>query len=323
MRAAHWMTHIDHDLRSPIWRPWLEGLGRHVTLYRYDARGCGLSGRDDVPLGVEAAVEELEVVIDAAGLDRVALLGISAGGATSIAYAAKHPERVSRLVLLGAYGHGLSHRALSNEAREYHDVLVRVLELGWGRHHPMVQQFFTTMMLPDAPAEATAALNEQQQVSCDGARAVAILRASDAIDVRPLLSTLSLPTLVLHGEDERAVPAEHGRELAAAIPGARFETLPTRNHIPLAGEPAFGRLCAAVAEFLGAGAAAPDIGVTSRDREILELVARGHDNLQIAAHLGLAEKTIRNALSRLYVRLGVEGRSQAIVRTRELGFGRD
>jgi pimeloyl-ACP methyl ester carboxylesterase len=318
VRAAHWMTHVEHDLRSVVWRPWLERLSRNLTLVRYDARGCGLSGKDAQAANLEAAIEELEAVIDDAGLERFALLGVSAGSATSIAYAARHPDRVSHLVILGGLALGLLHRSPSEKAVAYHDALIRIIELGWGKHHAAVQHFFTTAMIPDATPAQAAALNEQQARSCDGARAAAIVRAGATVDVREQLGAIRAPTLVLHAEGDAMVPAELGRELSASIRGARFETLPTRNHVPLAGEDAFERFCDAVTAFIAPGAR---IAMTSRERELLEAVARGFDNLQIAAHLGVAEKTVRNALSKLYARLGVDGRPQAIVRARELGFG--
>ncbi|MFI5309121.1 MAG: alpha/beta fold hydrolase [Polyangiales bacterium] len=323
VRAAHWMTHVEHDLRSAIWRPWLERLGRDVTLIRYDARGCGLSAKDETKPTPEAAVEELSAVVDAAGLERFALLGISAGSATAITYAAAHPERVSRLVILGGFGCGLMARAPSARAVEYRDALLRVMEMGWGRDNPAVQQFFTTSMVPDATPDQAAALNEQQRVACDGARAAATLRAADQSDVRPLLPALRVETFVVHAEGDAMVPVDYGRELAAAIPGARFESLATRNHVPLAGEPAFERFCEIIADFVAEKPAPAGFDGTPRERELLLAVAQGLDNLQIAARLGIAEKTVRNALSRLYARLGVEGRPQAIVRARELGFGRE
>lgn len=323
VRAAHWMTHVEHDAVSEVWKPWLERLGRDMTLLRYDARGCGLSGKDDVRVTLDAAVEELEVVVEASGADRFALLGISAGAATSIAYAARHPERVSHLIVLGGYSHGVQHRPRAKRAVEYHEALCRVIELGWGRADPGVRQFLTNTMLPTASPLQIRALNEQQRKSCDGARAAATLRASAEADVRPFAASLTVPTLVLHGEGDRMVPAELGRELAAAIPGARFQTLPTNNHVPLADEPAFERFCDAIAELVGARRIAPPFDVTARERALLDAVADGLDNSQIAARLDVAEKTVRNALSRLYARLGVEGRPQAIVRAREMGFGRD
>jgi pimeloyl-ACP methyl ester carboxylesterase len=321
LRAAHWMTHVERDRDSPIWRPWLERLGRSMQLISYDERGCGLSGADDTPLGLEAAVEELEAVADASGLTQTALLGLSGSAAPAIAFAARHPHRVTQLVLLGGYNCGLLCRSPTPETLALHEAVVRLVEFGWGQRDSPVQQFFTATMIPDATLEQVRALNEQQRLSCDGKRAAAIVRARVGLDVRHLLPLVRCPTLVLHAEGDATVKVELGRELAAGIAGARFETLPTRNHIPLAGEPAFERFCDAVTSFVQAPQAAALPGITARERDLLELVARGLDNLQIAAHLGLADKTVRNALSHLYARIGVEGRPQAVVRARELGFG--
>lgn len=321
VRTAHWMTHVEQDLKSPIWRPWLERLGREAQVVRYDERGCGLSGPDETPLGLEAALEELEVVIDALGPAPVALLGMSGAVASAVAYAARHPDRVTHLVLLGGYTHGLLHRAPTIAQLELYEASAKLMELGWGQPEAAVQQFFTAKMLPDATPEQARALTEQQRLSCDGARAAAIFRARTALDVRGLLPAVRCPTLVLHAEGDCMVAVEQGRELAASIAGARFETLPSRNHIPLAGEPAFERFCAAVGEFVHQrqeGVAGP---FTPRERELLALVAQGLDNLQIGAHMGLADKTVRNALSKLYATLQVEGRPQAVARARDLGFG--
>jgi len=318
LRVAHWMTHVEMDLRSAIWQPWLQRLGRDLEIVRYDERGCGLSGSDSTALGLDAAVEELEVVADACGSARVALLGISGAAAPAIAYAVRHPERVSHLVLMGSYTHGLLHRQPTADKLAFHEALVRLVELGWGRADPAVQQFFTTGFVPDASLAEAAALNEQQRLSCDGQRAAAILRARVALDVRALAPLVQVPTLVLHSAGDMVVTVESGREMAAAIPGARFETLPSRNHYPLAGEPSFERFCELVTGFVTAAPARPRL--TPREQALAALVAKGLDNLQIAAHLGLAEKTVRNALSLLYTKLGVEGRPQAVARTRDLHY---
>ena len=324
VRVAHWMTHVEHDLRSPIWRPWLERLGRELEVVRYDERGCGLSGSDDVPLGLDAATEELAAVVAATGAPCVALLGQSGAAAPAIAYAVRHPERVSHLVLLGGYLAGLLHQQPSPEALAFHEASLHLVELGWGRNDPAVQQFFTTRFIPDAGLDEARALNEQQRMSCGAARAVQIMRARAALDVRALAPLVQCPTLVLHAEGDQIVPAARGRDLAAAIPGARFVTLPTRNHIPLASDAGFDLFCRTVTEFVRPvvhpHGAAPML--TPRERELAELVAQGLDNLQIAARLGVAHKTVRNALSALYTKLQVEGRPQAIVRARELGLGR-
>jgi len=321
VRVAHWMTHVEHDASSSLWQPWLQRLGRSLRLVRYDERGCGSSSADATPPGLAAALEELEAVVEASGQERVALLGLSGACAPAVAYAAKHPQRVTHLVLHGGYTHGLRLRSPSSEALAFHDAQVQLMALGWGRPDSAVQQFFTASMLPDATPAQAAALNAQQRLSCSGERAAAILSARADLDIRPLLPQVRCPTLVLHSEGDTVVPLEQGRVLASAIAGARFETLHSRNHIPLHGEPAFERFCEAITEFISASS--PEAArFTPRERELLDAMARGLDNLQIAARLGLADKTVRNTLSLLYGKLGVEGRPQAIVRAREMGFGR-
>jgi pimeloyl-ACP methyl ester carboxylesterase len=321
LRAGHWMTHLEYDTVSALFRPWLERLGRGLTVLRFDERGSGLSGLDEVAPSLESSVEEIAAVVEAAGLGRVALLGISGGAAPAIAYAARHPERVSHLVLLGGYAYGFMHTKPSADQLAYVEAMARLIELGWGARDAPVQQFITASMIPDGTPEQLAALNEQQRRSCDGPRAAAVFRSRLALDVRAEIGAVQCPTLVLHADGDASVNIERGRELAAAIPGACFEALRTRNHVPLAGEPAFERFCEALTEFVMPGSA--QVGgraFTPRERELLALVARGCDNLQISAELGLAEKTVRNALSGLYTKLGVDGRTHAVVRARELGF---
>ena len=318
LRAAHWMTHVEHDLRSPLWRPLIERLGRHVELLRYDERGCGLSSADDVALGLDASMEELEAVTQAHGTPTFALLGISGGAMAAVAYAARHPDRVSHLVLLAGCTHGLLHRHPSPESLAFHEAQLRLIELGWGRKDPGVQQMFTSRFMPDADAQQIASFNEHQRLSCDGRRAAAIVRARAGEDVRPLAAALHVPTLVLHCEGDLVMPLSLGQELAAGIPGARFEILRSRNHIPLAQEPAFERLCEVVTEFVTRKPPAPRL--TPRESELAGLVGQGLDNLQIAARLGVADKTVRNMLSALYAKLGVEGRAMAVVKARDMGL---
>lgn len=318
VKAATWLSHLEHDWDSPVWRHQLQALSERYRVVRYDERGCGLSGSDDVPLGLDASTEELSAVVAATGAPRVALLGQSGAAAPAIAYAVRHPERVSHLVLLGGYLAGLLHQSPSAKALAFHEASLRLVELGWGRRDPAVQQFFTTRFIPDASQDEARALNEQQRLSCGAARAVQIMRARTLLDVRALAPLVQCPTLVLHAEGDQIVPLSMGRDLAAAIPGARFVTLPTRNHIPLAADPAFELFCQSVTSFLRPERAAPQL--TPRERDLAALVAQGLDNLQISAHLGVADKTVRNALSSLYAKLEVEGRLQAVVRARELGL---
>lgn len=322
VRVAHWLTNVEFDLHSPIWRPWVERLSRSFRLVRYDERGCGLSGDDPRPRGLEPWVEELEAVIDAA-VDaarepRVALLGVSGAAAIAIAYAVRHPERVSRLVILGGFLHGALHRGLTPQERGFLEAQWRLVEFGWGRDDPAVREFFSSRFVPDATPEVRAGMNEQQRRSCDGPRAAEIMRARAGLDVRALAPQAAVPTLVLHCAGDRAVPVELGHEIAASIPGARFESLPSANHVPLGHEPAFARFCDAVVDFVAGAGEAPRL--TPRERELAGLVAQGLDNAQIAARLGLADKTIRNALSALYAKLGVDSRARAVARSRDLGL---
>lgn len=318
VRVAHWLTNVEYDLRSPVWQPWVERLSRSFQLVRYDERGCGLSSDDDRPRGLEPWVEELEAVIDATGEPRVALLGVSGAAAIAIAYATRHPGRVSRLVLLGGYLHGALHRCSTAQDRDYLEAQWRLVELGWGRDDPAVREFFTSRFVPAAPPAVREGLNEQQRRSCDGPRAAQIMRARAALDVRALAPHVSVPTLVLHCEGDRVMPVTLGHEIAAAIPGARFESLPTDNHVPLGHEPAFARFCEAVVGFVAGAGEAPRL--TPRERELAALVAQGLDNAQIAVRLGVADKTVRNALSTLYAKLGVDGRARAVARSRDLGL---
>jgi pimeloyl-ACP methyl ester carboxylesterase len=322
VRVAHWLTHVEYDLRSPVWRPWIERLAGSFRLVRYDERGCGLSGDDGRPRSLETWVEELEAVVDAAvdtaREQKVALLGVSGAAPIAIAYAARHPERVSHLVLLGGYLEGALHRCSTDEERAFLQAQWRLVELGWGRDDPAVREFFTSRFIPQGSPEVRDGMNEQQRRSCSGPRAAEIMRARAEVDVRAIAPQVRAPTLVLHCEGDRVTPVALGHACAAAIPGARFESLPTANHVPLGHEPAFARFGDAVEEFVcGPG---DGLRLTPRERELAALVAQGLDNAQIGAHLGLADKTVRNALSLLYAKLGVDNRARAVARSRDLGL---
>ena len=322
VRVTHWLTNVEYDLRSPLWRPWVERLSRSFGLVRYDERGCGLSGDDPRPRGLEPWVEELEAVIDAA-VDasrepKVALLGASGAAAIAIAYAMRHPERVSHVVLLGGQLHGALHRCSTPQDRAFLEAQWRLVELGWGRDDPAVREFFSSRFVPAASPEVRDGINEQQRRSCDGPRAADIMRARAEVDVRAMAPLVKAPTLVLHCEGDRVTPIALGREIAASIPGAHFESLATDNHIPLGHEPAFDRFCDAVVEFVIGTGRLPRL--TPRERALAGLVAQGLDNAQIAARLGVADKTVRNALSALYVKLGVDSRARAVARSRDLGL---
>jgi pimeloyl-ACP methyl ester carboxylesterase len=219
-----------------VWQPWLSRLGREFRFVRYDERGCGMSGPDPTPLSLDTAVEELAVVADDAGLERFALLGISGGAPAPIAYAVRHPARVSHLVLLGAYACGTLAGTPTDEQRAWVQATQRLVELGWGRAGAPVQQFFTSTLIPGGTPEHAHALNEQQRLCCGPERAAALLQARLTLDVRAV-AQLRCPTLVLH-VDQTPPSLESGRNLAAAITGARFGTARPQPH-SAGGEPAF------------------------------------------------------------------------------------
>jgi len=252
VKAAHWLSHLEFDWRSPVWRHWLTGLSSRHTLVRYDERGCGLSDWDAADVSLEAWVRDLGAVADAAGLERFPLLGVSQGGAIALTYATRHPERVSHLVLYGAYARGRGQRRYAPHELEKARALLPLIELGWGQDNPAFRQLFTSLFLPDATAEQARWFNELQRVTTSPHNAARNWAAFNAIDVSGLLPRVTVPTLVLHARDDAVVPFEEGRSLAAHIAGARFVPLEGKNHILLETEPAWPRFLAEVHRFLAA-----------------------------------------------------------------------
>lgn len=324
VRAAHFLTHLEHDLASPVWQPWLAHLARDHLLVRYDGRGCGLSDRDPEDLSLDAALADLEAVVDAAGLDCFPLLGCSQGGATAIAYAVRHPDRVQRLVLYGSYARGQLRRNPSPSQMEEAKMLVDLIRLGWGRENPAFRQVFTSLFLPEGTPEQMSWFNELERLSTSPEMAARIVASFGQIDVSDLARQVRCPTLVLHSQGDARVPFEEGRLLASLVPGARFVPLKSSNHVLLEHEQAFAACFSHIHDFLlegQLGQAGPVFSdLTPREREILELVAHGLDNWQIGARLSLSEKTVRNNVSRIFDKLGVHTRAQAIVQARDAGF---
>ncbi|HSM55075.1 MAG TPA: alpha/beta fold hydrolase [Candidatus Sulfomarinibacteraceae bacterium] len=330
VKAANYLTHLEHDWRSPVWRHWMTELARHHTLVRYDERGCGLSDWDVEEFSLEAWVQDLEAVVDALGLDRFPLLGISQGAAVSVAYAVRHPEKVSHLILYGGYARGRFHRDLSREEITEAETLINVIRVGWGQENPAFRQLFTTMLMPEGTDEQIRWLNELARVSTRPENAATMERAFYHIDVREMARRVATPTLVLHGRDDAAIPFEEGRLLAGLIPEARFVPLQSKNHILLPDEPAWARFLAEVRSFLGVigpereaaatGQLFPEL--TGREREVLELMAQGFSNSEIADALVITPKTARNYVARIYRKLEVDHRARAIVLAREAGLGR-
>lgn len=249
VKASNWLTHLDFEWGSPIWRHWWSAFSLHHRLVRYDERGNGMSQRDVPDVSFDTWVRDLETVVDAAGLDRFALLGISRGGPIAIAYAVKHPERVTHLVLYGAFATGVSHYGTPQqlEGRRAFTSLVR---LGWGLNNPAFSKTFTCRFIPEATPEHEKWFDELQRVSTSPENAARLMERDANIDVRPLLSQVQTPTLVAHCDRDHAVVPERGRQLAAAIPNARYVSLPGANHLMLEEEPAWAMFLEALGLFL-------------------------------------------------------------------------
>jgi pimeloyl-ACP methyl ester carboxylesterase/DNA-binding CsgD family transcriptional regulator len=323
LRAAHWLSHVEHDLDSPVWRPWLVEFSRHHTYIRYDQRGCGLSDREVADFSLEAWIGDLEAVVDGLGLHRFPLIGMSQGGAVAIAYAVRHPDKVSHLILAGAYARGALRRAATASARLEAETMVNLIRIGWGRDNPAFRQVFTNQFIPGGTPLQHQWWNELERLTASPENAARTLEAFHGVDVTDLASQLRVPTLVLHARGDARVPFDEGRRLAALIPGARFVPLDSDNHVLLDSEPAWTDFLAEMRGFLGpspahaADGAANAAALTPAESEVLRLVAQGLDNRTIAQQLQKSEKTVRNQVSNIFDKLGVRTRAEAIVHVRD------
>jgi pimeloyl-ACP methyl ester carboxylesterase/DNA-binding CsgD family transcriptional regulator len=250
VKAATWLTHLEFDWQSPLWRHWLTELSRDHTFVRYDERGCGLSDWDVDDFSLDAWVHDLEAVVDTLGIERFPLLGVSQGAAVAIQYAVRHPERVSHLILYGPLSCGLLRGRLTPKKLELADTLIRLVEMGWGRDKLAFRQVFTAMFLPDATSEQMRWFDDLQRVSTSPENAVRFEQAFHMLDVTDVAREVNVPTLVLHARQDSLIPFNKGRQLATLIPGAQFVPLDSKNHILLEDEPAWPKFMSAVRSFL-------------------------------------------------------------------------
>ncbi|MGH3761478.1 alpha/beta fold hydrolase [Actinophytocola sp.] len=253
VKVANWFTHLDLEWSSPIWAHWIDALGRRHRLIRYDERGCGLSDWDVPDFGFDAWVNDLELVVDAAGLDRFPLLGVSQGGAVAIAYAVRHPERVSHLVLAGAYCRGRLARASTAEECEEAALDLQLGRIGWRHDDPTFRQVFASQFLPDEDRALWDAFNHLQRATTSPENVVRFLDVFAHIDVSALAPHVRCPTLIVHSRGDLRVPRTQAQELAALIPDSELLFLPSRNHILTADEPAWPRFLDETGRFLRLG----------------------------------------------------------------------
>ena len=240
VRAGHWMTHIEHDWHSPIWRPFLDELGKRFEIVRYDQRGNGLSDWDVEDFSLERFTEDLEAVVNSTGRDRFALYAASQGVPVAVNYAVRHPESVSHLILHGGFARGRLVRK-SNAEVEQGEAILTLIQHGWGVAGSPFLKSFTTMYIPDGSQEQMDSLVELQRLTTNARNAVSIRRAIDRFDVTEILHKVSTKTLVVHARDDGVQPLDQGRTLASGIPGSEFVLLESANHVILQGEPAWRR----------------------------------------------------------------------------------
>jgi pimeloyl-ACP methyl ester carboxylesterase/DNA-binding CsgD family transcriptional regulator len=327
VRAAHWLSHLNLEVNCPLWGPWLSALARRHTLIRYDGRGSGLSDRDPKDFSLDRCVEDLEAVIESCKLGRFVLFGATIGGMTALAYAARHPERVTHLVIVGGRSLGRLASNPTAEQAEKMELELNAIKLGWTSETPAYRQLSTSLLIPDATPEQMRSLNDLMRVATTPEGAIKRLRPYLFVDLREMAKKVQCPTLVFHSRGDGRIPFEHGRALATLIPRARFVPLESRNHWVVNTEPAWQHFVSELDNFLPAIPRVPEgtpalHELTRRELQVLELIAEGIDNRAIGQHLGISEKTVRNHVSTVFSKLGCHTRAQAIVWARDAGLAR-
>ena len=248
LKMPNWLTHLEFDWSSPVWRHWSAELAQDYRLVRYDQRGCGLSDWSVEDFSFEARTRDLETIVNAVGFEEMAIIGISQSGPIAVRYAVEHPEKVSHLILCGAYAKGWAHRG--STSKEDWEATVTLTKNGWGRDDAAFQQMFTSMFMPGGTPEHMRWFNDLQRVSTSADNAVSVQRSNADVDIVNLLPKVTVPTLVMHSRGDAMVPFDSGRELASLIPGARFVPLDSNNHLVIATEPAWQTCLVEIRRFL-------------------------------------------------------------------------
>jgi pimeloyl-ACP methyl ester carboxylesterase/DNA-binding CsgD family transcriptional regulator len=319
--ASCWLSHLQHDWQSPVWRHFLDDLGAIATVVRYDERGFGLSDWNVTDFSLAARLADLESVVESLGLERFALLGMSGGSAPAMAYAIAHPERLTRLVLYGTVcGEPVVREGDELAEEETYRSMIRV---GWAKDDPVFRRVFTTIFIPDATEEQMRWFDDLQRMSTSPENAVASRIGRQAVDIVADLPRITAPTLILQATGDRATTFDNAVSVSGLIPGARLVALDSRNHILLSTEPAWATFIAEVHEFLEpdrrswASARRRTEPLSPRERDVLGLCADGMTNEEIATALTLSPRTVERHLSNIYLKLGLTGsaaRTAAVAR---------
>ena len=327
VKAATWLTHVEKDPYNLFTRHWVAELSRDNALIRYDSRGCGLSDQDVGRISMEAWVEDLEAVVADVEIDRFPLFGMSQGAAIAVGYAARHPEKVSHLVLYGGCARGLLKRNPPPKVVEAAQAMLKAAEMGWGADSSSFRQVFISQLLHDATAEQQRAVDEVQRLTISGANAVRFMKEVFEIDVRDAAHRVQCPTLVFHAKDDPCFPFEEGRLLASLIPNARFVPLASKNHLPFETEAAWPAFLSELRAFLpssGSATRSRNAGsnikppLTPRQIEILREVGLGQTDKQIARKLSLSPRTVEMHVANALLALNCRTRAEAVRRATEL-----
>lgn len=308
-----WLSHLQFDWESPVWQHFLRDVGEFATIVRYDERGHGLSDPGVTDHSLEARIADFEAVVEAAGFERFAVMGMAQGGPVAIEYAARHPERVTRLLFYNSYAVAQPDR--SPEAAAMFDAFQQMIRVGWARPESEFRRVFTSMMIPDATEEQMRWLDELQRVSVSTETAVSARQQRSLADAQEAAASLDVPTVVLHSRGDRMNSFDEGVRIASLIPGARLVPLESNRHIVLADEPAWRTIVDEVAAALAeetTSSAGDGPGVTTlsaRELDVLRLVAEGLDNDEVARRLTLSTRTVERHLQNVYTKLEVQGRS--------------
>lgn len=332
VRVGTWLTHLQHDWNSPIWRHWFEFFSEQHTLVRYDPRGCGLSDRDKPDVTFEGFVNDLEAVIDQLGLETFPLFGMSQGVAVAIEYAARHPERVSQLVLYSGGPIGWDDGDPESEVVQKWSALEDLIKASWGDDNPAIRSMFVSYFVPGATPEEQRDYTESARKSASREVAGQILRVIGSLNVVDRMQELTMPTQVIQVSEDGMVPPWVTEMMAESIPDAEFVSVDSKNHILRDNEPGWSHFKQAFRGFLGTEektqvkVSSPTVTadifgeLTERESEILRRMAQGHKNAQIAETLFISEKTVRNHITNIFSKLDVNSRAEAIVLAKDNGL---
>ena len=323
VKASNWITHLEYDWESPVWRHWTHFFNDNFRYLRFDERGNGLSERKLPELSTDTWLADLEDVIGAAKPEQpFVLLGISQGSVAAIQYALAHPEHVSHLVIYGGYPRGWAVRS-DDELKRQMRAIIELTELGWGKSAPTYRRMYTSRFLPDGTPDQLRWFDELLGKTTSPAMAAKQVTIRGQADVEHLLAGVQVPTLILHAGGDQCIPLDAGLTLAAGIPGAEFVQLESNNHILTEDEPAWSDLQAAILAFTGVTAQSESeifADLSARERQILAHLVDGETNQAIGQSLFISEKTVRNHITRVFAKIGVGSRAQAMVLARDNGF---